>query len=386
MEPICDFRHWLARPQKVTLEKASAAMVMPLRMCCIVLGVFALVSPGLAQDESNPSEVHASIDPSTKDKAEAGDRDAQNEMGLLAQDERNYAEALKWFKRAADQGLSKSQVSLGFLYGEGLGVKADHVQAFHWYSLAAAQGDPDGEFDMGMCYHHGDGVKQNPDLAIKWFTRALNHGDDEGRSANGIGLVYETRPHDDQNKDYAQAFRWYRQGAEMGFGESQYNVCRLAAQGLGGVTTDYHDALKWCSQLAERDDESSYFGQYGMGRIYEQGLGVPQNSELAAEWYRKGAEHGNTSSQMKLATLYSSGKGVERDLIQAYKWAKIADSLNDPTAPSYLKNLSDQMPGSQISAAQELAEKWIKENPPDPERANHVNIDGKPYIVSRPKQ
>ena len=351
---------------------------------CILSILFALLSTGQAQENSTSGDPGDSVESSLRQKAESGDREAQYALGLAAQSNHDYLEAVKWYRRSADQGLSGAQVNLGLLYDLGLGVEQDPVRSAHWFILAAAQDDPDGEFDLGICYLHGSGIQQDWEAAIKWFTKALSHGDDEGRSANGIALAFEHRPHQDKNKDYAEAFRWYLQGAQMGFGESQYNVCRFAAQGLGGANTDYQQAMKWCSQLAESGDDHSALGQFGMGRIYEDGLGVPKNSKLAAQWYTKSAEQGSTFSQMALAKLYSQYSENERNLVQAYMWTEIAAALNDPTAPAYLHDLDSQMPRVQVAEAQALAGQWIKKHPPNPERTVHVDIDGKSSVVLRP--
>src|SRR3974390_141082 len=57
---------------------------------------------------------------------------------------RNYPEALKWYRLAADQGYAKAQNMLGGMYGEGKGVPKDYALAYMWYNLSAAQGDHDG--------------------------------------------------------------------------------------------------------------------------------------------------------------------------------------------------------------------------------------------------
>jgi uncharacterized protein len=44
----------------------------------------------------------------------------------------------KWFRKATDQGYAPAQLSLGYLYAEGLGVPQNYVQAYKWYSLAVA--------------------------------------------------------------------------------------------------------------------------------------------------------------------------------------------------------------------------------------------------------
>ena len=53
------------------------------------------------------------------------------------------AEAVKWYRLAAEQGIAKAQLNLGTMYYEGQGVPQDHVQAHMWFNLAAAQGDDD---------------------------------------------------------------------------------------------------------------------------------------------------------------------------------------------------------------------------------------------------
>lgn len=55
----------------------------------------------------------------------------------------NYPEAMKWFRKAADQGLAKSQFQLGLMYEQGLGVPQDQAEAAKWYQKAADQGFAD---------------------------------------------------------------------------------------------------------------------------------------------------------------------------------------------------------------------------------------------------
>jgi TPR repeat protein len=54
---------------------------------------------------------------------------------------RDYAEAAKWYRKAANQGDADAQTILGSMYGEGKGVPRDYVWAYMWYSLAAAQSE-----------------------------------------------------------------------------------------------------------------------------------------------------------------------------------------------------------------------------------------------------
>ena len=43
--------------------------------------------------------------------------------------QQDYAEAVKWFRRAADQGNVQAQFSLGFMYEDGQGVQQNNAEA-----------------------------------------------------------------------------------------------------------------------------------------------------------------------------------------------------------------------------------------------------------------
>jgi len=314
--------------------------------------------------EASPDETKVETDRSLQQKAEAGDSGAQYELGLGAEQKQDYREAFKWFQLAAKRGVVGAQVDLAYLYVTGFGTDKDNEQAVHWYSLAAAQGNPNAEYSLGICYLHGEGIEQNLALARKWISSAITHGDG-ARSVNAMGLTYEIGHETDLNG----AFSWYNKAAEMGYGEAQYNVCRLAAQGLVSPA-DYAGAIKWCSTLAENGDA---WGEYGLARIFEQGVGMAPDLAKAAEWYKKSAEQGNPAAQLSLAAMYSDGKGGKQDLVEAYKWAAIAGAEKHPEALDFFRGLTTRMTKTQISASQSLARKWIQEHPLDPESSQTLN-------------
>ena len=54
--------------------------------------------------------------------------------------EQDYAEAMKWYRLAVDQGDADAQNNIGVLYDLGRGVEQDYAEAMKWYRLAAGSG------------------------------------------------------------------------------------------------------------------------------------------------------------------------------------------------------------------------------------------------------
>ena len=71
------------------------------------------------------------------------------------------AEAVRWVRRAAEQGNADVQYNLGTIYGAGRGVPQDDAEAARWLRLAAEQGDALAQFDLGVMYVTGGGIPQD---------------------------------------------------------------------------------------------------------------------------------------------------------------------------------------------------------------------------------
>ena len=105
-----------------------------------------------------------------------------------------------------------AQFSLGVMYDNGEGVPQDNAEAVKWYRLAAEQGDADAQFNLGRMYDNGEGVPQDYAEAVKWYRLAAEQGDADAQF--NLGLMYEKARVVPQ--DYAEAVKWYRLAAEQG--------------------------------------------------------------------------------------------------------------------------------------------------------------------------
>lgn len=109
-------------------------------------------------------------------KAHAGDARSQNLVGeALAEGrgvQRNDFDAVRWFQKAAMQGLVVAQYNLSVMYANGQGVLQDDAETVRWSRLAARQGHPGAQYQLGLLYAVGAGLEQDFVQAYKWFSLA----------------------------------------------------------------------------------------------------------------------------------------------------------------------------------------------------------------------
>ena len=55
----------------------------------------------------------------------------------------DYAQSVKWHRKAAEQGHADAQFYLGYMNDKSQGVKQNCAGAFKWYSKFAQQGHAD---------------------------------------------------------------------------------------------------------------------------------------------------------------------------------------------------------------------------------------------------
>ena len=67
-------------------------------------------------------------------------------------------------------------MNLGFLYYEGRLVPKDNAEAVKWFRKSADQGNAISQCDLGLCYFKGDGVQKDRVEASKWLRKSADQG------------------------------------------------------------------------------------------------------------------------------------------------------------------------------------------------------------------
>ena len=182
-------------------------------------------------------------------RATSGDRNAQISLGIAYRDgkgvARNYAEALAWFRKAAEKDEAAALDNLGWMYEHGFGTSTDLAAAARYYRASADKGHAQGQWNLGRMY-----------AETAW-----------GRYDN------------------AEAARWYRRAAEGGHAWAQYRLGLAYLQGMGGAA-DNAQAREWFLKSANQGNAEAMLA---LGTLYCLGSGVDRNDERARDRFAKAA-------------------------------------------------------------------------------------------------
>jgi GAF domain/Sel1 repeat/PilZ domain len=119
------------------------------------------------------------------------------------------------------------------------------------------------------------------------------------------------------------------------------------------------DSLEALRKLADAGDADA---QWRLGARYHAGDGVRQDDTQAVHWFLRAAEQGHVGAQATLGAYYWAGRGVPQDLSRAYFWSTLAFAHGDDTSKSRLEGLASQMTRSQIAAARQQADIWLRQH------------------------
>ena len=73
------------------------------------------------------------------------------------------------------------QFDLGYMYHNGKGVSKDVSEAIRWYRRAAENGATAAQFNLGVIYSKGEGVAQDEEEGARWYRRAAENGNEKAK-------------------------------------------------------------------------------------------------------------------------------------------------------------------------------------------------------------
>ena len=172
----------------------------------------------------------------------------------------------------------------------------------HFYELAANNGVMPAIRELVEVYISGNSyIEADPAKAIMWCEKLTDIDDDMAvKLANYYldGKGCKAGPESD-----AKALRLLKETAtkyENGFVYN--NLGWMYKVGRGCRTPDYETALLYFKKAADLECRSAY---YHLGNMYEYGLGVEVNLNVAKSFYHRGAELGHGKCMEKISTEFA---------------------------------------------------------------------------------
>ena len=230
--------------------------------------------------------------------------------------EQNGEMSVRYYRIAAELGLTQAQYKLGVCYRDGFGVDIDINKALLWFKKAAKQGDINAKYNIGCLYK-----RTNNSLEISAFLDtviyagillSVNKDDVDALSVLGICLVEGKGG----EKNEGKGFSYLKQAAEKGNSNAQAYIGSYYYIGRC-VRQDKEEAVKWFEMSA---NQGNSLGQRALGYYFFKKDEIEDNKKLAVYWLRKAVNQGDSISQRRLGIHYFLGEGVKRDYDMAFHW------------------------------------------------------------------
>jgi hypothetical protein len=115
-------------------------------------------------------------------------------------------------------------------------------------------------------------------------------------------------------------------------------------------------------QMAEKGDPAA---ENAVGLRYFQGdekNGFARDEKEAFRWFHSAADHGSLPAQAKLGALYWGGRGVPKDVNQAYFWTVLARARGNKENKDLAAILASGMTHSQAASIEQQANSWLQQH------------------------
>lgn len=159
-------------------------------------------------------------------------------------------------------------------------------------------------------------------------------------------LLYD---YDTFQTDKSWAIRSLEKLWEEGFSVAAHLLGKVYRDGVE-VPQDRSIAKEWFLRSAQAGND---YSQYALGKML-----LEEKSPEAVAWLQKAAELGNQHAQYKLGKLYLTGEQVEKDIATALRYLKDSAQRNNQFAQYTLGKLYLQ--GVEVKQDREIARQWLE--------------------------
>ncbi|MCD6027527.1 MAG: Tyrosine protein kinase:Serine/threonine protein kinase:Sel1-like repeat protein, partial [Solimicrobium sp.] len=168
------------------------------------------------------------------------------------------------------------------------------------------------------------GINHSPSQSNLCTEMVTNRSSTEEQDQSDLEHAYTL----EKDQFYTQAFDIFKRLGENNNSAAQNAVGRMYQLGLG-VPQDYKEAMVWYRTAA---DQGSADGFLSMGVLHQFGFGVPQDFKEAMACFKTAAHTNHSEAQFQIGLMYMKGLGVKQSDTNTVKYLTEADENNHPKA------------------------------------------------------
>lgn len=230
-------------------------------------------------------------------------------------------------------------------------------KGFQMMLEAANQGHLPAIAGVAYLYHTGMGTPKDNAVAAKWFRLAAEKEHALSQYNFGKLLVADEIPLPDGITDreaqHKEGVEWLRKAADQGLHAAQSTYGIILYRGDFGTERDAAAAAGYLKHASEAGDLDA---TNALGMMYKRGRGVPRDSGVSEQLFRKAAMAGYVKAQANLGDhlLNPSAKNPDQR-IEALAWLFIAEEAGSPVAKKLLAPRLLVLPPDEVAAARKKA-------------------------------
>lgn len=282
-----------------------------------------------------------------------------NEKGIYFLNNKNYEEAIFYFKRSAENGKPHSMYRLGSYYDKGSYVEKDVNKAFEYFEKAAALEHKESLFACALYYNDGKiGGIPNYEKAFHYAEKAAKLNDEQALYL--LGHYYENGIF--VKKDIEKAYEFYLKSSDLQFefalpfryfeDSVSHWEDHIAYETIENVKSwinkERHEGIKIEEMEWYNNDLDSafYVGllYYHDGNLnyYDKNVAYDENVteyEEALVYFKQAADLGHAAASYYIGVLYDWGLiGDDYDIEKSLPYMMKASELGFVPADYYIGN------------------------------------------------
>lgn len=285
----------------------------------------------------------------------------ENTKGVALHKEKKYAEAMEWYKKAADKGNHYALSNIGVMHFYGLGVAVDEGKAAVYYLRAAEKNNPRANQEMAYMTVYGLGnVPQDAKKAVSYFNNAVKLGYEQSvgiqqkiqKSKTETASIFTSAKKYITQKNIVAAISLLEQAADKGNTDAMYELALINNQNNNYMQvyfwsymgTDLYDenCITLFNKISIEKKMELYFAfssiQYDFGGLANR-IGhdyqLKKDKINSLNWFKRSASYDNVDG----ATMAGLILYEQKDFVSAKRYFEQAKKLGDATADIMLKEI-----------------------------------------------